>query len=168
MSLHATYSPTGPRGMSHSRKWLIPLAPADQDPVRGGLERDGEAEETLEGGGRRAAPIEAEHELVEVGLEVLPAQPVVDTEAPPLGVREHPVHPGQHQVGRRVADHLRLVLDVRERGVPGPAVADDGAARDDVAGDEGVERGGVTSRFVRQSTPDWTERERHGWAGGMR
>src|SRR3954452_22921809 len=27
---------------------------------------------------------------------------------------------------------------------------------------------GVTSRFVRQSTPDWTERERHGWAGGMR
>src|SRR3954447_23635487 len=105
-----------------SRIWLIPLAPADQDLVRGGLESDGEAEETLEGGGGRAPAIEAEHELVEVGLEVLPAQPVVDTEAPPLGVREHPVHPGQHQVGRRVADHLRLVLDVRERGVPGPAV----------------------------------------------
>src|SRR4051794_20513872 len=133
--------------------WLIPLAPADQDLVRGGLESDGEAEETLEGGGRRAASIEAEHELVEVGLEVLPAQPVVDTEAPPLGVREHPVHPGQHEVGRRVADHLRLVLDVRERGVPGPAVADDGAARDDVAGDEGAERGGRVVLDPRQPDP---------------
>ena len=52
-------------------KPLVPLAPADQHLVRGGLESDGEAQETLEGGGRRAASIEAEHELVEVGLEVL-------------------------------------------------------------------------------------------------
>ena len=56
---------------------------------------------------------------------------------------------------RRVADHLRVVLDVRERGEPGPAVADDGAARGDVAGDEGVERGG---RIV----PDHVSRTRPG------
>src|SRR3954452_5853193 len=92
--------PGVPGGRALTYRWLLPLAPADQDLVRGGLESDGEAEETLEGDGRRAASIEAEHELVEVGLEVLPAQPVVDTEAPPLGVREHPVPPGQHQVGR--------------------------------------------------------------------
>ena len=55
--------------MHHLVKWLLPLAPADQDLVRGGLESDGEAEQALEGGGRRAAAIEAEHELVEVGLE---------------------------------------------------------------------------------------------------
>src|SRR3954451_23691021 len=60
-----------PPWWSFSRKPLVPLAPADQHLVRGGLESDGEAQETLEGGGRRAASIEAEHELVEVGLEVL-------------------------------------------------------------------------------------------------
>src|SRR3954447_8763064 len=136
-----------------SRIPLVPLAPADQHLVRGGLERDGEAQETLEGGGRRAASIEAEHELVEVGLEVLSAQAVVDAEPPPLRVREHAVDPRQHQVGRRVADHLRVVLDVRERGVPGPAVADDGAARDDVAGDERVERGGRVVPDHRQPDP---------------
>src|SRR3954465_4938456 len=70
MSLHATYGATGARGMSHSAELLVPLAPADQHLVRGGLESDDEAQETLEGGGGRVASIEAERELVEVGLEV--------------------------------------------------------------------------------------------------
>jgi hypothetical protein len=51
------------------------LIPADQHLVGGRLEADGEAEETLEGGGRCVAPVEAEDELVEVGLQVPPAQP---------------------------------------------------------------------------------------------
>src|SRR3954464_7838443 len=100
-------------GILYQDEWqepLVPLAPADQHLARGGLESDGEAQETLEGGGRRAASIEAEHELVEVVLEVLSAQAVVDAETPPLRVGEHAVDPRRHQVGRRVADHLRVVL----------------------------------------------------------
>ena len=51
-------------------QWLIPLAPADQHLVGGGLEGEAEAEETLERPGGVAPTVEAEHELVEVGLEV--------------------------------------------------------------------------------------------------
>src|SRR4051812_37508498 len=90
--------------------------------------RDREAEEAAEGGLGRAAAIEAEDELVEVGLEVLLAQPVIDPQRPPLRVREDAVDPGQHRVGRRVADHLRVVLDTLEPGVAGPAAAHHRAA----------------------------------------
>src|SRR3954453_14655108 len=55
-------------------KWLIPLAPADQDVVGGGLEGEAEAEQALEGGGGRPAATEAEDELVEVRLQVLRPQ----------------------------------------------------------------------------------------------
>src|SRR4051794_11131233 len=61
----------------YSRKWLIPLAPADQDVVGGGLEGEAEAEQALEGGGGRPAAIEAEDELVEVRLQVLRPQAVI-------------------------------------------------------------------------------------------
>jgi hypothetical protein len=55
--------------------WLIPLAPADQHLVGGGLEGEAEPEEPVEGGVRGAPAVEPEHELVQVGLEVLLAQP---------------------------------------------------------------------------------------------
>src|SRR3954452_7507313 len=103
-------------------------------------DRDREAEETAEGGLGRAAAIEAKDELVQVGLEVLLAQPVIDPQRPPLRVREHAVDPGQDRVGRGIADHPRVVLDVPEPGVAGPAVTDHRAAVRDVAGDEGAER----------------------------
>src|SRR4051812_19955636 len=96
----------------------------------------GEAEEPGEGGLRRAAAVEAEGELVEGGLEGLPPQAVGDAQRPPLGVGEDTVDPGQHEVGRRLADPLRVVLDLLEVGVAGPAVTDDRAAVGDVAGDE--------------------------------
>src|SRR3954449_8189132 len=51
-------------------RWLIPLAPADQHLVGGGLEGEAQAEQALEGGGRVVSAVEPEHELVEVGLEV--------------------------------------------------------------------------------------------------
>src|SRR3954468_23196384 len=94
-----------------SFEWLIPLAPADQDVVGGGLEGEAEAEQALEGGGGRPAAIGAEDELVEIRLQVLRPQAVIDPERPPLRVREHPMDPGQDQVGRDIADHLRFVLD---------------------------------------------------------
>src|SRR3954451_24094512 len=45
---------------------LIPLAPADQHLVGGGLEGEAEPEETVEGRGGIVAAVEPEHELVEV------------------------------------------------------------------------------------------------------
>src|SRR3954469_4754231 len=103
---------------------------------------DGEAEEAGEGGLRRAAAIEAEGELVEVGLEVLLAQAVIDAQRPPLRVGEDAVDPGQHEVGRRLADHLRIVLDLLKVAVAGPAVAHHRAAVRYVAGDEGAQARG--------------------------
>src|SRR3954454_5745980 len=44
--------------------WLIPLAPADQHLVGGGLEGEAEAEQALEGGGGVVPAVEPEHELV--------------------------------------------------------------------------------------------------------
>src|SRR4051795_11605104 len=110
----------------------------------------GEAEEAGEGGLRRAATVEAEGELVEPrvrlagprpgsGLEVLRPQAVVDAQRPPLGVGGDAVDPGQHEVGRRLAAHLRIVLDLLEVAVAGPAVTDDRAAVGDVAGDEAAQ-----------------------------
>src|SRR3954470_303843 len=128
------------RRMAKSQQWLIPLVPAHPHLVGGGLEGEAQAEQTVEGGGGRAPAVEPEHELVEVGLEVRRPQPVVDAQRPPLRVREHPVHPGQDQVGRRVAAHPRVVLDVPEPLVARPAVAHHGAALGHVAGDEGAER----------------------------
>ena len=42
-------------------------------------------------------PIEAEHELVEVGLQVLAAQAVVDAERPAFEVGEEAMCPGQQR-----------------------------------------------------------------------
>src|SRR4051812_31179836 len=77
-----------PRPEAKSNKRLIPLAPADQHLVGGGLEGEAEPEETVEGGDGIVPAVEPEHELVEVGLEVRRPQPVVDAQGPPLRVRE--------------------------------------------------------------------------------
>src|SRR3954451_9569687 len=110
----------------------------------------GEAEEAGEGGRRRAAAVEAEGELVEPrvrlagprpgsGLEVLRPQAVVDAQRPPLGIGSDGVDPAEREVGRRLADHLRVVLDLLEVAVAGPAVTDDRAAAGDVAGGEAAQ-----------------------------
>src|SRR4051794_29303149 len=46
-----------------SLEWLMPLAPADQHPVGGGLEGEAQAEEPVERGVRGAPAVEPEHEL---------------------------------------------------------------------------------------------------------
>ncbi len=43
----------------------------------------GDAEQGAEGGGAGAAAVEAEDELVEIGLEMLAAQAVIDAQGPP-------------------------------------------------------------------------------------
>ena len=59
---------------------------ADQDVVGGWSGAGADAEQGTEGGMPRPAPIEAEHELVEVVLEVGFPQSVVDAQAPTLEV----------------------------------------------------------------------------------
>ena len=45
-----------------------------------------------------APAVEAEDEFIEVGLEVLAAQPVIDAQGPGLEVGKDSVDPGQHDV----------------------------------------------------------------------
>ena len=54
--------------------------------VRGRGCAGGDAEQGIEGSMARSAPIEAEHELVDVVLEVCFAQSVVDAQPPALEV----------------------------------------------------------------------------------
>ena len=60
------------------------------------------AEQCSEGGMGCAASVEAEDELVEVGLEMLAAQAVIDAESPGLEVGKDAVDPGQDDVGAMV------------------------------------------------------------------
>ena len=59
---------------------------ADQDMVGSRCGAVGDAEQGVKGGMPRAAPIEAEHEFIEVMLEVGFAQSVVDSRPPTLEV----------------------------------------------------------------------------------
>ena len=45
------------------------------------------------------SPVPAEDELIEIGLDVWPAEAVVDAQAQALQVREHPVDPGEKHMG---------------------------------------------------------------------
>ena len=67
-----------------SRLWLGGLA--DQQVVGSGERAGGDAEERIERGMPCPAPIEAEHELVQVVLEVRSAQSMVNAQAPALEV----------------------------------------------------------------------------------
>src|SRR3954470_23101236 len=60
-----------PLALRKFSQWLMPLAPADQHLVGGGLEGEAQAEEPVERGVRGAPAVEPEHELVEVDLQVL-------------------------------------------------------------------------------------------------
>ena len=58
-----------------------------------------------------AATVEAEDEFIEVGLEVLAAQPVIDAQGPDLEIGKDPVNPGQDDMGGHRADHEGIVGD---------------------------------------------------------
>ena len=69
-----------------------------------------------------APPIEAENKLIEVGLEVLAAQPVIDAQGPDLEVGKDPVDPGQHDVSGHLADDMGIMGDGGGAGIPGPTI----------------------------------------------
>jgi hypothetical protein len=90
----------------------------------------------------RAPPVKAEDEFVEVGLEVLAAQAVVDAQGPDFEVGKDPVHPGQHDVGRHLADDMGLVSEAGSTWISRPAVGLGGGAGGEVGGEKGLQAGG--------------------------
>ena len=89
-----------------------------------------------------APTVEAEDKFIEVGLEVLAAQPVVNAQGPDLEVGEDPVNPREHDVGGHLADDMGIVSDAGGAGISGPTIRLGGGAGSDVGGEEGVEAGG--------------------------
>src|SRR3954470_16562687 len=123
--------------------------------------RRGDAEERAEGGVSGAASVEAEDELVEVGLEVFPTQAVIDAERPALEIGEDAVGPGQHDMGGHAADDMRIVRDAGSTGIPCPAVGFGGGA----GGEIGLEKGMQTSCCGRRSRFRRLRRARPGGYG---
>ena len=115
----------------------------DQGIVSDVFEGDGDAEQGAKGGVSGAAAIEAESELVEIGLQVLFAQPVIDAERPGLEVGEDAMRPGQDDVRGHRSDNVRVVSNAGSAGVAGPAVGFRGGAGFNAGFNEGVQtRGG--------------------------
>ncbi len=79
------------------------------------LADEGDCEKGAEGGVAGSASIEAEHEFVEVALEMLSSQPVIDAERPGPGVGGGAVDPGQNDMRGHGADDMGLVPDVGGR-----------------------------------------------------
>ena len=104
---------------------------------------DGDGEQGAEGGVPRSASVEAEDELVEIGLQVFPAQPVIDPTGPAVEVGEHLMDPGQDKMCGHGADDVGIVLVDGDAGISGPSIGLGGAGRGDVTGDEGVETAGT-------------------------
>jgi hypothetical protein len=95
--------------------------------------RGGDAEEGSECGMPGAPAVEAEDEFIEVGLEVLAAQPVVDAQRPDLEVGEDPVNPGQDDMGGHLADDMGIVGDAGGAGISGPTIGLGGGAGGELA-----------------------------------
>jgi len=89
-----------------------------------------------------AAPVEAEDELVEVGLKVFSAQAVVDAQGPDLEVGEDAMDPGQDDMGGHRADDMGIMDEAGGAGIAGPPVGLGGGTRRQVGGEEGVQAGG--------------------------
>jgi len=104
--------------------------------------RGGDAEQGSECGMPGAPPVEAEDEFVEVGLEMLAAQPVVYAQGPDLDVGEDPVNPREHDVGGHLADDMRIVGEAGSAGISGPTIGFGGGAGDEVGREKGTEAGG--------------------------
>jgi hypothetical protein len=78
----------------------MPLVWCDQHVGGGKFEGEDEGEQGSKGGVAGPPAVDAEDELVEIGLEVRAAQAVVDAERPGLEVGEHAVLPSAGRHGR--------------------------------------------------------------------
>jgi len=98
--------------------------------------------------------VEAEDEFIEVGLEVLAAQPVIDAQGPDLEVGEDPVDPREHDVSGHLADGVGIVGDAGGAGISGPTIGLGGGTGAKVGGEEGVETDGrVIGHLAQANAP---------------
>ena len=104
--------------------------------------RSGDARQGSECGMPGAPAIEAENKLIEVGLEVLAAQPMIDAQGPDLEVGKDPVDPGQHDVSGHLADDMGIMGDAGGAGICGPTIGLGGGAGGKVGGEKGMKAGG--------------------------
>lgn len=105
----------------------------------------GDAQQRAEGGGPCAAAVEAEHEFVEVGLEMPAAQAVIDAERPDFKVGKDAVPPRQHDMGSDLANQTGIVGGT---GISGPSVGLGRRPDCAVLDDEGMQAGGrVVGQF---------------------
>src|SRR5437868_8916742 len=88
------------------------------------------------------AAVEAEDELIEIGLKVLAAQAVIDAERPDLEVGEDAVHPRQDDVGRHLADHMGIMMDAGGAGITGQPVGLGGGTGGEIGAEECMQAGG--------------------------
>src|SRR5207237_5757752 len=88
------------------------------------------------------AAVEAEDELIEIGLKVLAAQAVIEAERPDLEVGEDAVHPRQDDVGRHLADHMGIMMDAGGAGITGQPAGLGGGTGGEIGAEEGMEGGG--------------------------
>jgi hypothetical protein len=65
-----------------------------------------------------APAVEAEDEFIEVGLEVLSAQPVIDAQGPDFEFGEDPMKPREHDVGGHLADDMGSWATLAAPGYP--------------------------------------------------
>lgn len=104
------------------------------------FEIDADPEQRVEGAAHVSPPVPAEHELIEVALQMGFPEAVKHALRPSFHVGEHAMHPMQDLVGASAGDDLGLM---RVRGrvlVAKPAVRDDMRARLDGPADEAVQR----------------------------
>src|SRR5215813_2041064 len=114
----------------------------DQYLVRQRLVRSGDTQQGSECGMPGAPAIEAENEFIEVGLEVLAAQPMIDAQGPDLEVGKDPVDPGQHDVSGHLTDDMRIMGNAGGPRIPGPTIGLGGGDGHEVDGDKAMQAGG--------------------------
>ena len=104
-------------------RWL-----ADQRPVIHRRRAQADPEQGVEGRSVMAPPVPAEHEFIEIGLDMSFAEPVIDAEAEALQIREDAVYPRQEHMRRHRPDDFGLVIAIVHAGIGRKAIGEDGRA----------------------------------------
>jgi len=99
----------------------------------------GQAEDGLERDMAVIAPVVTEDELIEVGVDVLAAEPMIGAETPALQKGEDPMNPAQGDMRGHIADDAGIVPVSDKPGVGGVPIANQSGAGGDVGLDEGVD-----------------------------
>jgi hypothetical protein len=108
--------------------------------IRRGCETDTDPDQRIEGTACVSPPVPAEHEFVEIALQMAFPEAVKHTVRPSLQVGEDAVNPVQDLVRLATGDDRSLMRVCREVFVTEPAVRDDMRSGLDDLADEPVQR----------------------------